>query len=267
MTRPAPDHADPIVRLKEIVAALRAPDGCPWDREQDHQSLRASLLEEAYETLGAIDRADDTHLCEELGDLLLQVVMHAQMASERGVFDLEQVAGGVADKLVRRHPHVFGDVDAADTEAVLRNWEAIKRREKGDQGSRLAGVEEALPALVRAQKIQKKAARHGFDWGDEKGAIAKLREEVAEVEAEAAAGDQEALQEEMGDLLFAAVNVARKLGCDAELGLRGAIGKFQRRFEAMEALAEQRGVAFDSLDLAGQDALWDEVKRSERAAQ
>lgn len=253
------------MRLREIVAALRAPDGCPWDREQDHQSLRASLLEEAYETIGAIERADDAHFCEELGDLLLQVVMHAQMAEERGAFGFQEIAGGIADKLVRRHPHVFGEVDAADTETVLQNWEAIKRQEKGGTGSRLAGVEEALPALVRAQKIQKKAARNGFDWGQIDGALEKVREEIEEVATEVKTGDQAALQEELGDLLFTVVNVARKLGCDAELGLRSSVTKFERRFRSMEAIAESRGQEFEKLPLTEQDQLWEEVKSQETA--
>src|SRR5580658_5091316 len=206
-----------VARLRDIVARLRAPGGCPWDREQTHASLRASAIEEVYEMVEAIDAGDDPHFKEELGDLLLQVMMHAQIAEEEGRFDLEGIAAEVAEKLVRRHPHVFGENKLADSDAVLKQWDEIKKAERQSKGaapnaSALDGVSAALPALMRAEKVQKRAARVGFDWEDLGGVIEKIREEVAEVEAES--GNRARLEDELGDLLFTVVNLTRKAKCE-----------------------------------------------------
>lgn len=255
---------DSIRHLREIVARLRAPDGCPWDREQTHASLRGGLVEEAHEVVEAIGRNDDAHLCEELGDLLLQVVMHSQIASEEKRFDFDQVARGIAEKLIRRHPHVFGGQKLDDTGAVLKQWDRIKREEKGEpHASILDGISPALPALMRAEKVQKKAARVGFDWDDLHGVLEKIREEISEIEQAAAEETPAALEEEIGDLLFSVVNLARKAGTDAEIGLHQATGKFIRRFQTLESLLNGRGQAFGQMDLAQLDAVWNEVKAAE----
>jgi MazG family protein len=246
-----------IDRLREIVARLRAPDGCPWDREQTHESLKPHLIEECYELIDAIDERDDEALCEELGDLLLQVMLHAQMASEQGRFDFDSVAESIAEKLVRRHPHVFSDTKLSTSDAVLRQWDAIKRHEKKDRESVLDGVPRLLPALARAQKIQSKASRIGFDWPDSTGTLEKVKEEVAELEQ---AKNDDQLAEEVGDLLFAVVNFARKSKLEAEDLLQAANRKFSDRFRRMEILAEERGLKLSSLTLAEMDQLWDEVK-------
>ncbi|HEY0790007.1 MAG TPA: nucleoside triphosphate pyrophosphohydrolase [Chthoniobacterales bacterium] len=246
----------PLARLQEIVHRLRAPDGCPWDREQTHASLKPYLLEECYELLEAVDLGDAVLLKEELGDLLLQVVLHSQIASEDGRFTLDDVAVGIADKLVRRHPHVFGAQRLPDSDAVLKQWDQLKRTEKAERRSVLDGVPGPLPALARAQKVQGKAARVGFDWTDPQGAWAKVHEETAEVQA----ADPEDVAEELGDLLFSVVNYARKRKVDAEQALLGATRKFAVRFSAMEALAAERGVKLEELSLAALDALWEEVK-------
>ena len=247
-----------IDRLREIVARLRAPDGCPWDREQTHESLKPHLIEECYELIDAIDDRDDETMREELGDLLLQVVMHTQMASEEGRFDFDSVAGSIAEKLVRRHPHVFSDAKLSTSDAVLRQWDAIKRHEKKDRESVLDGVPRLLPALARAQKIQWKAARIGFDWPNSAGPLEKVKEEVAELEQ---AKGREQLAEEFGDLLFALVNFARKSELEAEDLLQAATRKFSDRFRQMEILAEKRGLKLSGLSLAQMDQLWDEVKK------
>jgi MazG family protein len=249
-------NSDSIQRLREIVARLRAPNGCPWDREQTHQSLKPHLLEECYELLEAIDAGDNGQLREELGDLLLQVALHAQIAAEAGRFSLDDVAEELADKLVRRHPHVFGENRLPDSDAVLKQWDQIKRDEKAERRSALDGVPLHLPALARAQKVQVKAARIGFDWADAAGALAKVREELVEA-AEAAPPE---LEEEVGDLLFAVVNYARKRKVDAEQALLSATRKFSDRFHAVEGLAAARGLDVRSLSLEQLDALWDEVK-------
>jgi len=251
-------------RLREIVARLRAPDGCPWDREQTHSSLRDGLLEECHEVLDAIQRGDDRNLREELGDLVLQSVMHARIAEEDGRFDIEQVLAEVGEKLVRRHPHVFGDSCAADSAEVLRQWEQIKRAEKGDapDASRLDGVPRSLPALIRATKIQKKASRAGFDWSDAAAVLPKIREELDELEAERARGDRARIEEELGDLLFAVTNLVRKEHLDAEVLLHAATTKFARRFQAMEREFAARG---EQMETAGMDALeaaWERAKQT-----
>jgi len=258
--------SDAMDKLREIVARLRAPDGCPWDREQTHASLRGSLIEEAYETVEAIDEADDAHLCEELGDLLLQVVLHSQLAAETGRFTLDDVADTLSAKLIRRHPHVFGEATAADSAAVLQRWDEIKRSEKGRVAdSILDGISNALPALLHAEKVTERAARVGFDWEVPAQVLGKIREELAETEEAIGLGDAGKIEEELGDLLFAVVNLARKLKVEPEVALRRATGKFSRRFRALEKVLQARGRKFEDCTLAEMDAVWDEVKAGERA--
>ena len=274
-TEPAPSLRPPdpnlpgIDQLTAIVAQLRGPGGCPWDREQTHASLRAALLEEAHEVIAAIDNRDDANLREELGDLLLQSVFHAQLAAEEGRFTFDDVAREIATKLVRRHPHVFAADHCADSAAVLQRWEEIKRAEKGAApASALDGLPGGLPALLHAQKTQKKAARVGFDWPDTEPVFAKLHEEISELRAALTAPATDllspisAIEDELGDLLFTVVNLARKLHLDAETALHRSTRKFSARFRAVEQLATTRGVALEKLTLAELDQLWDEVKRS-----
>lgn len=248
-----------LVRFDELVRTLRRE--CPWDREQTHKTLTRHLVEETYEVLEAIESwaetGDSAHLEEELGDLLFQVEFHSALAAERGEFTIADVARGIHDKLVRRHPHVFGAVEAETAGAVMRNWEQIKKEEKG-RTSVMEGIPGSLPALLYAQKVQKKAASVGFDWADVNGAWPKVFEEAEELQS---AAEAEA-EGELGDLLFAVVNVARHLGLDPESALRGATAKFRDRFQHVEALADSRGVDMRAADLATLDALWDEVKRA-----
>lgn len=260
-----PFSSDPLERLRQIVARLRGPDGCPWDREQTHASLRTSLVEETYETVAAIDAGDDANLCEELGDLLLHVTLHSQMASERGAFDLGMVAAGVCEKMIRRHPHVFGDAAKGDSAAVLAQWDEIKRREKGDKStaSLLDGLLTNLPALLRAQKAQQKAACGGFDWEAAGDVWAKVREEVDEVEEAMASGDAAAVADELGDLLFSIVNLARWRELEAEWLLHRATEKFVRRFQAVEAVLRSEGRQVKGTGLAELDAVWEQVKAAE----
>lgn len=254
--------SEPLSRLRAIVSILRSPQGCPWDREQTHETLRAGLLEEACEAIDAITHADDANMREEMGDLLLQVVFHADLAAERGAFTFDDAAQHICDKLVRRHPHVFGDVDAADTTAVLRQWEQIKRGEKGEHASVMDGIPRALPALVRAANVQKKASRVGFDWPDADGVIDKFREEVAELSAEIAAGDPKKLEHEIGDILFTAVNMARKLGVEPELALEHANQRFIARFRHMEESIAPSGRKLEDLNPDELDKLWEQAKAS-----
>jgi len=265
LTPPDPQSAG-IDQLVEIVAKLRGPGGCPWDREQTHATLRSGLLEEAYEVVDAIDEADDANLREELGDLLLQSVFHAQIAREEGRFDFDAVAREIAAKLVRRHPHVFGEDSCADSAAVLQRWDEIKRAEKGSTApeSAIHGIPKSLSALLRAQKVQKKAAKVGFDWPDVTPVFAKLREEIAELEVEVAAGHTDRIEDELGDLLFSVVNLARALKQDAETALHRATGKFIGRFQGVERLARERSLSLHGLTLAELDGLWDEVKAASR---
>ena len=254
-----------VAKLIDIMARLRAPDGCPWDQEQTLESLQKYLIEETYEVIDAIDSGDPAHHCDELGDLLLQVVFQAQIRSESGAFTFEDVARSINDKMIRRHPHVFGDVSVKDSDEVLRNWEEIKAQEKGSvdaSASVLDGVPKALPALMYADKIQRKAARVGFDWGDVAPVLDKVDEELGELRAAIASGDKAAVQEEMGDLLFAAVNVSRFLSHDAEALLRVATAKFIDRFQKLETLALGRELELTNMSLDELDVLWDEVKRS-----
>ena len=253
-----------LAAFQDTVARLRAPDGCPWDREQTHQSLRNNLLEETYEVLVALDEEDEDKLCEELGDLLMQIVMHVQIATEGGAFRFADVVGRIDAKLKRRHPHVFGQVDVEGTADVLRNWEAIKADERQTAGhgqaSRLASVPEILPSLARAQAYSERAARHGFDWPDMEGVLAKLTEEVAELEA---AQDVDERERELGDVLFTMVNVARWLGVDAESALRGACQRFAQRYASMEHQARRQGTDLATLSVAEQNELWNEAKSQE----
>lgn len=252
-----------IEKLAEIMAKLRTPGtGCPWDLEQDFSTIVPYTIEEAYEVADAIERNDMAALKDELGDLLLQVVFHSRMAQELGLFDLQDVIDGIGNKMIRRHPHVFADVDAATSDAVVTNWEAIKAEERAGKttdASALADIAHALPALLRAQKLQKRASRTGFDWDNVDDAIAKLDEEIGELR-EAKSDNEKA--EEAGDLLFAAVNVCRLAGIDAESALKAANTKFERRFRAMESIA---GADFEKLGLDAQEALWQQVKAAERA--
>lgn len=228
---------EPIDELRGIVARLRGPDGCPWDREQTHQSIRSHLLEEAYEVLEAIDEASDPMLCEELGDLLLHIVFHSQLAQERGAFALEDVVRHINEKLIRRHPHVFGEDHAADAAAVLVKWEELKKKEKPERESALDGIPPILPALMRAQEIQKKAAKTGFDWKELQPVLDKCREEIDELEKDIQHPERAA--DEMGDLFFSLVNLCRHLNLDAEQCCREANRKFEQRFRQVEAMRAQ----------------------------
>jgi tetrapyrrole methylase family protein/MazG family protein/ATP diphosphatase len=256
----------PIDRLLAIMARLRDPaQGCPWDREQDFATIAPYTIEEAYEVADAIERGDMAALKDELGDLLLQVVFHARMAEEAGLFAFDDVAEAIADKMLRRHPHVFGDVEIASVAAQNEAWEAHKAAERQASGaadSVLDGVALALPALLRAAKISRRAARIGFDWPDVRAVIPKLIEEIGEIEAELDRGaPAAALEEEIGDLLFAVANLARKLDIEPETALRRATAKFERRFRRVEAIAVERGIG---ADLDALEALWQEVKRNEQ---
>ncbi|MCC7461531.1 MAG: nucleoside triphosphate pyrophosphohydrolase [Gammaproteobacteria bacterium] len=246
---------------------LRDPErGCPWDRAQDFASIAPYTIEEAYEVADAIDRADPARLCDELGDLLFQVVFHARMAEERGWFDFAAVARGIVDKLVRRHPHVFADDAGTDDHALAHAWDmhkAVERQAAGLNGT-LAGVARALPALARAAKLGRRAGRVGFDWPDLAGVRAKVQEERAEADAAAAVADAAGTAAEIGDLLFAVANWARHLQVDPEEALRQSGARFERRFAAMEAQAAARGQALETLDAAAWDALWNAAKRAER---
>lgn len=249
--------------LVDIVGILRAPGGCPWDREQDHHSIRRNLLEEAYEAAEAIDEEDPEHLREELGDVLLQVVFHARMEQERGGFDLDAVADGICKKLIYRHPHVFGDVSVSGSGEVLVNWEELKKKEKHQESAAdsVDAVARSLPGLWRAEKIQKKAAKAGFDWDSVEGALDKVQEETGELRE---AIEQNAnVAEELGDLLFAAVNVARFVKTDPEEALCAACDKFARRFRQVEKAAKAGGRTLEEMTLAEMDALWDRAKQQE----
>jgi tetrapyrrole methylase family protein/MazG family protein len=281
---------DPFARLRVIMKRLLDPGGCPWDREQDHATLRQYMIEEAYEAAEAIDDRDDAALREELGDVALQVVFHAELAERRGAFNVEDVMDSICEKLIRRHPHVFGEVEVDGSGAVLRNWELIKKEEKRRKAeaagkdkhkvSALSGVPRALPGLQRATRLQEKASRVGFDWDRAEGAAAKVREEVEEFLAlamdkdgkagkagDVTAGDAttaEAMTGEFGDLLFALVNLSRFLGVRAEEAMEGACDKFIRRFTAIEQAAHAQGRDLKAMTLAEMDALWDEAKRREK---
>jgi MazG family protein len=266
MNHHLPESKD-IQRLLDIMARLRDPDGgCPWDREQDFASIAPYTLEEAYEVAEAIAQQDWPELRDELGDLLFQVVFHARMAEERGWFDFNEVVEAICDKMIRRHPHVFGDASVADAKEQTVAWEEHKARERAHRNhtSLLDGVSLALPALTRARKLQGRAARVGFDWPDAGGVVAKIREELDELEQALAQDDTTAVGEELGDLLFSVVNLARHRDLDPEGLLRTANGKFIRRFQAMEARARAQGTDLAALGPEAMDALWESAKLEER---
>ena len=244
--------------LKEIIAKLRSREGCPWDRKQTHTSLKPYLIEECYEVLQAVEEGTPQKLCEELGDLLLQIMLHAQIAAEAGQFDIDGVVRGISSKLIHRHPHVFGGHEVKDAGEVEINWEALKQEERQEGESLLSGVSEQMPALAYSQSIQRRVAGVGFDWEEVEGIIDKLAEEVAELKQ---APNQQERAKEFGDLLFTLANVARRLDIDLEMALRSANQRFCRRFAYMEKVCRERGLNFDSLSFDEQNALWAEAKR------
>jgi len=251
-------------RLREITRRLRAPGGCPWDREQSMESLRTHLVEEAYEVLEAIDSGERGHLREELGDLLFQIMFLAQIASEEGAFDLEAVAAGIADKLVRRHPHVFGDGRVKSAGEAIQQWEALKDAERrGEQGAPgvLSGVPAHLPALLKAHRLSSKASQFGFDWRGPEQVLEKVQEEARELARARNGADARALEEEMGDLLFTMANLARHLSIDPEAALQRANRKFAQRFERVERRLRERGKAWGSVGAQELERLWEEAKR------
>jgi tetrapyrrole methylase family protein/MazG family protein len=260
---PIPEDLNKFDSLTSIIARLRGPDGCPWDREQTHRSLRINLLSEAYEVLEALDGDDLDKLCEELGDLLLQIVLHAQIAADDGEFEIGDVIRGISAKLIHRHPHVFSSGKADTAEEVIHNWEALKREERDEGTSMLAGVPKQMPALAYAYEISRRAVRMGFEWENLEGVIDKVVEEIREIKE---AGDREEREQELGDLLFTLVNYARWQGIDPEVALREANEKFYRRFTRMEELCYQRGVDFSKLSLKEMDELWEEVKGEAKGA-
>lgn len=263
----ASDHrlriTDHFAKLCGIVAKLRAPGGCPWDREQTHESLLPALIEEAYEAVEAALEKHDAHFCEELGDLLLLVIMHAEIAQEAGRFNIDNILQEISEKLIRRHPHVFGTSDARDSGAVLKQWEAIKRQEKKADSHYLASLPTALPALMRAQKAQSKVARVNFDWTEVRDVIAKVEEELREVKEAIASQDREMIADEIGDVLFAVVNLARKCKIDAESALQKATGKFVARFNRLEDELKARGKKLGDVELAEMDEIWNGIKNDE----
>ncbi len=254
-----------IDKLVSVVTQLRAPDGCPWDREQTHTSMLPDLLDEVYEFFESADEGDDYGMKEELGDILLQVVFHAQIASEEQKYALDDVATAITAKLIRRHPHVFGDVKVNSTEEVLTNWEAIKSKEKGKEDRKYIadGIPEALPALFRAQKVQKCAAKTGFDWTEIAPVLDKVEEEFQEFREALASNDQEHAEEELGDILFSLVNVARHKGINAEEALRKTTKKFVKRFTYVEQQYDCDHEMMKSATLEELDSHWDDSKKAE----
>lgn len=257
-------------RFVEIVAKLRAPGGCPWDREQTHATLKSYLLEETHEVLDAIDENSPEHLKEELGDLLLQVVLHAQIAADDHKFTIEDVARDISDKMIRRHPHVFGDADAKDSATVLKNWDEIKLKEKQTLNKSIAAnllddIPKSLPALFEAHKLSKKAAKQGFDWDKADDVLAKINEEISEIQSARQSNDNAAIEDECGDLLFAAVNFCRKLGVNAELALKRSNTKFRTRFAHMEMQIKDSNIDPKSLTLQQWDTLWTNSKNQTRS--
>ncbi len=250
--------------LIRIMEKLRSPEGCPWDRKQTHESLLPYLLEETYEVIDAVKKGSDEELKEELGDLLLQVIFHSQIAKERGAFDIEDVVDSISKKLIHRHPHVFGErEDIKTAEDVNREWEKLKEKEGKKKESLLDGIPESMPALERAYKLQKRAAKVGFDWKGFEGIKEKLIEEISEIEEEIKKGDRRKIEEEVGDLLFMAVNLARFLGVHPEIALRRANEKFEKRFRHMEKRAKEMGRDLSEMSLEEMEELWQEAKESE----
>ncbi|MCL2218457.1 MAG: nucleoside triphosphate pyrophosphohydrolase [Chitinispirillia bacterium] len=254
-----------IERLIDIVAKLRAPDGCPWDREQTNRSILTCMLDEAYEFFEAVDEESPEKMREELGDLLLQIVLHAQIAAEAGMFDIEGVAKDISDKLIRRHPHVFGDTQVSSSKEVIQNWERIKKSEYGDSRRKymVDDIPDALPALFRAEKMQRRVAQVGFDWNDINPALDKVEEEFAEFREAVAGGDARHAEEELGDILFALVNVARHHRISAENALRAATYKFAKRFRFVEDKFRETGKDMREASLEEMDVFWEESKRSD----
>ena len=250
---------DSFQKLCNIVAKLRAPGGCPWDREQTHESILPQMIEEAYELAEAVRANDTANFREELGDVLLHVIMHAEIAREAGRFDIDDVLREISEKLIRRHPHVFGTSDARDSGAVLKQWETIKRAEKSSRHY-LDTLPAALPALMRAQKAQSKAARVNFDWTELGDVVTKVEEELAEMKAAIASDNPESIEDEIGDLLFAIVNLARKCRLDAESTLQAATNKFVARFGRVEDELRVRGKGLSDADLAEMDEIWNRIK-------
>ncbi len=255
---PEEEKLDSFASLKEIIARLRSPDGCPWDKKQTHASLKPYLVEECYEVLRALEEGTPQKLCEELGDLLLQIMLHAQIAAEAGQFSIDDVAQGISSKLIHRHPHVFGGHKVRDAEEVKLNWETLKQEKRGEGESLLSGVPEQMPALAYSQSIQRRVAGVGFDWEKVEEIIDKLAEEVAEIKQ---APDQQERAKEFGDLLFTLANIARRLDVDLEMALRLANQRFCRRFACMEEVCRDRGLNLASLSLDEQNALWEEAKQ------
>lgn len=243
-------------RLVAIIARLRAPGGCPWDREQTHDSIKGNMLEEAYEAVETIDKGDMTKLCEELGDILMQIVLHSQMAKEEGSFEIGDVIQTICDKLIYRHPHVFGETKVKDSSEVVANWEELKRKE--GKGELLSGLPKSMPALAYAQAVGRRVARVGFDWKTVDDIIAKLSEEVVELQQ---ASDHRHRVMEFGDILFTLVCIARRMDIDAEAALRGCNERFYKRFSYMEKACGERGLLLAKMSLKEQNALWDEAKR------
>jgi tetrapyrrole methylase family protein / MazG family protein len=252
--------------LVKLMTTLRGPNGCPWDRKQTLPDLKPYVIEEAYEVVDAIDQDDRRGLAEELGDLLLQAVFIAELTREEGTFDIYDAITSIHDKLVRRHPHVFGDVEAGDAETVLVNWEKLKQDErKAENKSILAGVPQSMPSLLKASRLTEKAARVGFDWRRTEDVFDKLDEEIGELREAVANGDNEHIHEEIGDLLFTIANIARKVNVNPEEALQSTNRKFMRRFGSMESQVRERGQNLDQLQLEEMDRLWDEAKAAERA--
>lgn len=252
-----------VADLIDIVEILRSPEGCPWDREQDHKSIRRDFLEETYEVIEAINKNDKELLLEELGDVLLQVVFHTQIEREQGTFELSDVADGICKKMIERHPHVFGEVKADTSDQVLENWDVIKKRTKKQksQTESMLSIPREFPALMRADKVQKKASKVGFDWDNADGAFDKISEELAELKIAVASGDKDNMREELGDLLFSVVNVSRFIGVDSEEALTGSTDKFIDRFSKVEKMADERGMNMKETDLSELDKLWDLAKK------
>jgi len=249
-------------KLVQVVAKLRSKDGCPWDRQQNHSTLKANLIEETYEVIEAIDENNSVKLQEELGDLLMQVVLHAQIAKDEGNFEIDDVVRTITEKLIRRHPHVFGNLKVDGAKQVLANWEAIKRNEAGyeKRESILDGIPEQLPSLYRAQKIQNKVSRVGFDWDSASQVLPKIEEEIDELKESIKYSEQEDMEMELGDLLFSIVNLSRLLGIDAEDALRKSNRKFISRFKDVETEIEKRGDKFEDYNLEMLDEIWEKVK-------
>lgn len=261
MGSPLPDQENrgEFEVLKDIIARLRGPDGCPWDKKQTHDSLRPYLIEESYEVLQALEDGPPQKLCEELGDLLLQIMLHAQIASEAGQFHIDDVVKGIGEKLIHRHPHVFGGQKVNDAVEVELNWETLKQERRPEGESLLSNVPKEMPALVYSQSIQRRVAGVGFDWATVDDILDKVAEEVAEIKQ---AADQQEMAKEFGDLLFVLSNVARRLDIDLEMALRSANQRFYQRFTLMEDMCRKKGISLGSLSLDEQNALWEEAKRN-----